>query len=279
MDEARFPLADLATPGRERLADGFAGVAISERRPGSIVEVGFWPNGAAAVSAALRGVLSCDGLPDIGRASAQPGSFAMRLAPGRLMAVCQAPDIAAELESALPATAGAVANVSDGRAGVRIAGPRARTVLQKGIAIDLDPSAFTPLSVVQTGIHHMGATVLRLDAETFDVFVLRGFARSFWDWLTEFGGRMRLESRRPSRVTHPNSPRRRHCRASPGNPLAAATRRSVDWMPGTSPGTTAAGSVWHRPVPPARPAEGRRPGARNFRRNTAPRAIDEVMLM
>ncbi len=41
------------------------------------------------------------------------------------------------------------------------------------------------LDVAQSAIHEVGVLIRRLSAESFDLYVYRGFALSFWEWLTE----------------------------------------------------------------------------------------------
>jgi sarcosine oxidase subunit gamma len=53
------------------------------------------------------------------------------------------------------------------------------------MAIDFYPEAFPPMKVAQSAIHEVGVIVRRLSADSFDLYVYRGFALSFWEWLTE----------------------------------------------------------------------------------------------
>jgi len=67
-------------------------------------------------------------------------------------------------------------------------------VLAKGLALDLHPQAFPPLRVAQSAVHGVGVIVRRLSpdkhgadklgGDSFDLYVYRGFALSFWEWLT-----------------------------------------------------------------------------------------------
>ncbi len=41
------------------------------------------------------------------------------------------------------------------------------------------------MAATNAGLHHMSVTVIRLDAETFDVFVMTSLAGSLWDWATD----------------------------------------------------------------------------------------------
>ena len=79
-----------------------------------------------------------------------------------------------------------VSDQSDGRAVVRLAGPRVRDVLAKGLPIDLHPTVFGAGSAATSVIALMGVTLWQVDdAPTYDIAVFRSLAGSFWKWLTD----------------------------------------------------------------------------------------------
>jgi sarcosine oxidase subunit gamma len=66
----------------------------------------------------------------------------------------------------------------------RLTGRDARTLLQRGMAIDLHPGAFGPGSVATTVIAHIGLVVWQIDDRpSYDVAVFRSHAASFRQWL------------------------------------------------------------------------------------------------
>lgn len=90
---------------------------------------------------------------------------------------------AARLAEALGPLA-SIADQSGGYAILRLSGPGARTVLQRGAPIDLHPQAFAPGSAAVTVIAHIGAILRQLDeAPTYEVAVFRSYAASFRRWL------------------------------------------------------------------------------------------------
>ena len=112
-------------------------------------------------------------------------------APGQWLAVSPTRQGFDALPAALQGVA-AVTDQSDGRALVRVSGPKARTLLAKGVAIDLHPRAFGPGRAAVTSIAHIGVQFWQRDAgPTYDIAVARSFAGSFWGWLehaaAEFG--------------------------------------------------------------------------------------------
>ena len=82
---------------------------------------------------------------------------------------------------------GPLASVSDQSGGYvifRLSGPGARTVLQRGAAIDFHPAAFAAGAVAATVIAHIGVVIRQIDdAPTYDIALYRSFAGSFRHWL------------------------------------------------------------------------------------------------
>lgn len=74
-------------------------------------------------------------------------------------------------------------DVSCGRTVLRLSGPNVRDVLAKGCPLDLHPHAFKTGCCAQSRISSLNVLLDHIDEETFDVYVARGFAVTFWDWL------------------------------------------------------------------------------------------------
>lgn len=70
-------------------------------------------------------------------------------------------------------------------ADVAFASARARDALAKGIAVDLDASAFKIGDAAQTSAAHIGLQIALIDdTPTFEIISARSTAGSFWSWLT-----------------------------------------------------------------------------------------------
>jgi len=80
---------------------------------------------------------------------------------------------------------GAVNNVSSGRTVLRLHGPRLRDVLAKGCPLDLHLKNFRFGECAQSKIGGLNVLLDHIDDDTFDIYVARGFARTFWEWLIE----------------------------------------------------------------------------------------------
>ncbi|MGQ3674591.1 sarcosine oxidase subunit gamma [Xanthobacter sp. TB0139] len=84
-----------------------------------------------------------------------------------------------------------VADQSSGYGVVRLSGPAARSVLAKGVPVDLHPNAFRPDDAAVTLASHIGVILWQEPGETpeetpvYDMAVFRSFAESFWHWLAE----------------------------------------------------------------------------------------------
>lgn len=110
-------------------------------------------------------------------------------------ALCLAPDEWLVSSTAANAPTPTSVDVSHGRTVLRISGPRTRDLLGKGCGIDLHPSVFLPGRCAQTAIARINVLMhLRDQAGTFDLYVSRSYAVSFWRWVTtsvaEFGYRV-----------------------------------------------------------------------------------------
>ncbi len=87
-----------------------------------------------------------------------------------------------------------IASVSDqshGRVVIRVAGSKARGLLDKGTPVDLHASEFPVGKSALTQMAHVSVHLTRTGADEFTLSVFRGFSESFWEWLTsqaaEFG--------------------------------------------------------------------------------------------
>lgn len=85
----------------------------------------------------------------------------------------------------------ALSDQSHGRIVIRVSGPMARRLLAKGTPVDLHEDEFLLGRCAVTQMAHVGVHLWHSKKDTFELSVFRGFAESFWEWLTtqaeEFG--------------------------------------------------------------------------------------------
>jgi len=183
MSDAISPLkghADPRTVGR-----GEPRVELAERTLVSLVQVAAWPGTAEQVEGIVASLTGCAPPQGPSGSSGDAEGAILAIAPGRWLVESRDPRLAQRLAGQIGPDLGAVTDLSHARIAIRVSGPKAAWVLAKGLAFDLHSDAFPPLKVAQSAIHEVGVIVRRLSADSFDLYVYRGFALSFWDWLTE----------------------------------------------------------------------------------------------
>ncbi len=169
--------------------DGFAEPKSSEQIEVSVVPgltfVQLFARNGKASKVCKR--LDISGKP--GRATVQKEFTAMPLSSGHWMLVSGesthkgglAANVAARVEDR-----GYVSEQGDSRVCVRLRGPKARRVMAKGCRLDLHPDAFKAGFCAQTVMAQVGVILHQVDeTPTYDLLVYSGFARSFWQWISE----------------------------------------------------------------------------------------------
>ena len=104
-----------------------------------------------------------------------------------------APDLIGRLRRAVAERHAAVVDLSASRAIIEIAGPQARTLLQKGCGIDLHPREFGPGQCAQTVFAKLPVIIDQLgSAPIYRLFVRRSAARWLAEWLIDAAGEFRF---------------------------------------------------------------------------------------
>ncbi len=165
-----------------RFEDGVE-VALSEIRPGSIVQVTAWPGEEQNAAAAIRAVTGLSIPDEPGGGVVASDQHAFGIGPGKFIVIVDSEKLTAALLNAIPPAMGAVTDLSHGRTIIRIEGPKAEWVLAKFFAIDFALTTF-PLGAGRSTSHHdIFAQIQRTGPDRFDICVFRSFARSFWEAL------------------------------------------------------------------------------------------------
>ncbi len=166
------PLAGVALPGRCGADRGAPGVTLSVVHPHSLATVIARSGKSKATKdalATLRNVTVMWAGVDqyyVKSASSVEGALAV------------------DLKKKLTGIA-SVIDQSHGRVTIRIAGDKARAVLAKGTPVDVHESAFPIGQSAVTQMAHVGIHLTRVGEDAYELSVFRGFAESFWEWLTE----------------------------------------------------------------------------------------------
>jgi heterotetrameric sarcosine oxidase gamma subunit len=194
----RAALAGLLVSGRHGRPDGPAGLRICERGQLALVNVLARKGQAAALAALVKNAYGIE-LPTTPRMVGGPMPDGRSLSfiwagPDQWLGYAEAaPDLEGELVMALCRRA-MIADQSDGRCVIRISGPKAREVLAKGFALDLDSRVFRPGDVALTMAAHMNVQLWQLDeTPSYEIAMFRSLAGSFWSWFAASAGEFGYE--------------------------------------------------------------------------------------
>jgi methylglutamate dehydrogenase subunit D len=109
-------------------------------------------------------------------------SLTFKIATNRWLAAGTS-DFRTALEPRISEQDGTLTDLTHGRSAFVVSGPKVEWVLSKLYAVDFSLKAFPTHSGLATMHHDTFAHIYRSQAEAFDIFVFRSFARSFWQTL------------------------------------------------------------------------------------------------
>jgi methylglutamate dehydrogenase subunit D len=110
------------------------------------------------------------------------GSLSFQIARNRWLAAGST-KFRAALENGIDEDQGSFIDLTHGRSVFAVSGAKAEWVLSKLFAVDFRLSAFPEKTGLATMHHDIFAQIYRAGAESFEIFVFRSFARSFWKTL------------------------------------------------------------------------------------------------
>ncbi len=138
--------------------------------------------GAEAIGSALGGRLAdgpaCTLLGELRLVGTAPGTWLAMVGQ-------RSPDWEDRLRARLAGLA-CLSDQSGGYVLFRLGGSAARAVLQRGLALDLDPRRFRPGMAATSAIDHIGVTLWQEDDRpSYAVALSRSYAASFLHWLDD----------------------------------------------------------------------------------------------
>ena len=180
-------LSGVIEPGSYgRKTAGGPGITLCERPNLSIVQVAAYADTAEKTRAVIQGLVGALPPSEPNR-SIMVGSIQICwVGPHKWWIIetdrrDRAESIARELGDGAAVTA-----QGHGRSCMRLSGPSARDLLAKGCTLDFHPGKFSAGHCAQTNLGHVNALIVCVDdAPIFDLFVMRSFAVSFWEWMTD----------------------------------------------------------------------------------------------
>ncbi|GJE73798.1 MULTISPECIES: sarcosine oxidase subunit gamma [Methylorubrum] len=180
--------------GRHGRRDGPAGLIVAPREGLALASITAADGAGDGLAEAIRARFGLS-LPEPGAALFSGETGLVWSGPDQWLALAPARGDLDGLGAALQNLA-AVADQSDGRAVLRLSGPDARRVLEKGVSVDLHPRAFAAGRTAVTAVAHIGVQLWqRDDRPTYELAVARSFAGSLWSWLEEAAAEFGCEVR------------------------------------------------------------------------------------
>ena len=204
MFEADSALAAVYRAGKIGDIDGATTVAICERRQRQLVQVSGWKRNFESVCDRLTKLLNCEIPLGCRRAVTSADRSIFRIGPERLWIIGPSSDeVLQQVDILSLGEEAVITEIGHSRTVLRITGPQSGVLINRGLPVDLNPNIFPANTFAQSAIHHIPVLVHRVDiAEelTFDIYVSRELAVSFWEWLTEAAAPLGCE------VRHPDTP-------------------------------------------------------------------------
>jgi heterotetrameric sarcosine oxidase gamma subunit len=184
--ERQSALANALTSRGQNGRDGGRQLRIGEARGWSLLQVAGFAITSPELERALKPVLKVDLPQRVGEAVDAHGRRLFKTGTHQFWIITgDGDDLPPLLNAAVPSAIGAVTPLSHSRTRILIEGLAARSVLSKGIALDFHPDVFPVDSFALTGLHHTPILVHRSGENRYELYVIRTFAQSIWDWLTD----------------------------------------------------------------------------------------------
>ena len=186
MLERRSALAAVLDPAVAVSTDPAALNRLGEIRGCALVQVAGFAATRAAVATAVAGVTGAPCPGQIGVVVRTGPYKVLRTGAEQFwIAAKGVTDLDSRLSAVIPSAAGCVTPLSSARTRIYLDGPNARDILAKGIAIDLAPGHFAIDQFALTGLDHTPVLLFRAAEDRYEIWVMRTFARTVWDWLTD----------------------------------------------------------------------------------------------
>jgi methylglutamate dehydrogenase subunit D len=188
MFEPKSALASALAKGGRDGADGRRRCRLGEVRGCVLLQVAGFPATIAEVERVLPAVMGAPLPKALSETVAIGTGRVFRTGPEQFWIVgpSQNGDGAeAQLRQAIPPAIGAVTSLPHSRSRIVIEGACARDVLRKGIPLDFDPGIFRVDQAALTGLHHTPVLIHRAGPDRYELYAMRSFALSVWEWLTD----------------------------------------------------------------------------------------------
>jgi sarcosine oxidase subunit gamma len=175
------------TYGRKTV--GGPGITLRERPNLSIIQVAAYADTADETGAVIQDIIGALPPPGPNRSIMVESIHICWIGPHKWWIIETDPRHHAESIAGSLGIGAAVTTQGHGRSCIRLSGPSVRDLLPKGCTLDFHPLRFSAGHCAQTSLGHTNALINCIDDEPiFDLYVLRSYAVSFWEWITDAAG-------------------------------------------------------------------------------------------
>lgn len=186
MFERQSALAAALTQGGHDGADGQRQLRIGEARGWSLVQIAAFPTTLTELENAVRPVLDEDLPKRVGAVVDVAGRRLLKTGTEQYWILMpEGDDRSRSVLAAVAPGIGAVTPLSHSRTCIFIEGAAACEVLATAIAIDFHPDVFGVGQFALTGLHHTPVLIHRTDENRYELYTMRTFALSVWEWLID----------------------------------------------------------------------------------------------
>jgi sarcosine oxidase subunit gamma len=174
------------TAGRHGAGKGAAGVAIAEMKGRDLVQVGAWAETVTAVAGDVGAAIGVPAPAPGGPAVGGGERTAFFVGPDKIWVTAPYADgVGARLAKLWPSARAVVTELGHSRTVLRISGPKARDLIARFLAIDLDFALFPVGRVTAAGLHGLGVMLHHVTSGTYDLYLPRTFALSLAEGILE----------------------------------------------------------------------------------------------
>lgn len=214
MFERQSVLAAVLDSGGRNGSDGFRRLRLGELTGWQLIQLSCFSTMLSNLSAAVSPVLGAHLPTRVGEVRTAGNRTLLKTRLDQFWIFTRDDDdLAPVLGSVVTPSLGSISLLSHSRACIFIKGPAVRELLALGVALDLHPTAFAIGQFALTGLHHTPVLIHREGESHYNLFVMRTFALTVWDWISDAALRFGYE-----------------CDRSYGSPTTLA---SVEAGPGT----------------------------------------------
>ena len=158
---------------------GKAGIVIEEVAVASFIQISSWPNTIQDIERATAKSAGLSTTPGPGKVKRGKISNLLRIEPLKWWLISNKEEITLPSFSA---EKGMVLDLGSSKTWLKITGPKATSLLNNFVPIDLRKEIFLEDDVASTSFHHIGVTIWR-NGVGFNLLLPRSFALSLWELL------------------------------------------------------------------------------------------------